>query len=77
MVPIKDVDPHVFGVMIELTYGKDVSPNVWKEYGKEILVAARQFGFSTIRDSAEIWYLKFLHLTVHSAQCNQRTPLCR
>lgn len=53
--------------MFEHTYGKSISRDLWVEHGKELLHAARKFGFNTLSDSAESWYLRFLHLTVNNA----------
>jgi hypothetical protein len=52
-ISINDVDLNVFEAMFEHTYGKSISRDLWVEHGKELLHAARKFGFNTLSDSAE------------------------
>eukprot|EP00956_Cyclotella_meneghiniana_P010909 scaffold15241_cov65-Cyclotella_meneghiniana.AAC.2 len=57
-IPIKDVEPEVFEVMLKHVYGKDIGLSYWKDHLKQILDASGKYGFTQIKSQAEAWYVK-------------------
>lgn len=64
---INDMEPKMFEIMLGHTYGKEIPPHQWKDYGKIILIASGKYGFTLLKTEAEVWYLKNLDLTVENA----------
>jgi hypothetical protein len=63
-MPINDVEPCVFRIMLASLYGGYVLPEQWKKHSDAILKAAAKWGFDKLKSEAEIWYSKSLKLTV-------------
>jgi hypothetical protein len=68
-IPIKDVKPEIFEMMLKSVYGKPISVAEWKENSKEILDASGKYGFIQLKSNAEAWHVKNLKakLTVDNA----------
>jgi hypothetical protein len=66
-MPIDDVKPEVFELMIGTLYGKRISAQTWKKQSKFILQAAGKYGFGDLCTEASAWYLKLLDLDVSNA----------
>ena len=66
-MPINDMKPEVFEMMLKHLYGKNISFAEWKEYSKQILVASNKYGFSDLNLEAEAQYMLFMSLTGESA----------
>ena len=66
-MPISDVDPAVFEMMLKHAYGKSISADEWKEYSKQILVASHKYGFSALNLEAEAQYIIHMNLTEENA----------
>lgn len=63
-MPVEDVDPAVFQLMLDTLYGKQIDSTKWREQSKAILKAAGKYGFCDLKSEAEAWYLKGLKLEV-------------
>jgi hypothetical protein len=71
-MPIEDVDPDTFKIILGVVYGASVTVEEWKAQskylidpstrGKSILFAAHKYGIISLRIEAEEWYLKFTRL---------------
>lgn len=66
-MPVEDVKPEVFELMIGTLYGKSISAQTWKEQSKFVLQAAGKYGFGDLCTEASAWYLKWLKLGVSNA----------
>jgi hypothetical protein len=66
-LPIDDVDPKIFCIMLKHSYGMDISTSVWNSHTKEILDASGKYGFSALKGHAETWYITKMQLTVNNA----------
>lgn len=66
-MPINDVAPTTFKIMLKYVYGKSILAHEWKNHSKQILDASRNYGLSALKLEAEAWYGKELKLTVHNA----------
>ncbi|KAL3785687.1 hypothetical protein HJC23_008720 [Cyclotella cryptica] len=63
-VPIDDVEPEIFEIMLKDRYGEPVPAAVWKEKAEPILRAAKKYGFGNLKHVAEVWHVNNLKLTV-------------
>eukprot|EP00956_Cyclotella_meneghiniana_P024124 scaffold48121_cov54-Cyclotella_meneghiniana.AAC.4 len=63
-IPIKDVEPDIFEIMLKNVYGKDIHANYWKEHAKQILDASGKYGFTKLKSKAEAWHVKNLKDTL-------------
>eukprot|EP00956_Cyclotella_meneghiniana_P017618 scaffold28907_cov22-Cyclotella_meneghiniana.AAC.2 len=63
-MPINDVEPYIFFIMLRSLYGDEVFPEEWQNRSEDILNAASKYGFSTLKSEAEVWYSKSLKFTV-------------
>ena len=66
-MPINDVEPYTFGIMLEYVYGKRILADDWKDHSKSILDASGKYGLSALRLEAEAWHVKNLDLSVDGA----------
>ena len=66
-MPIEDVKPKVFEIMLKYLYGKTIYHCEWKNYFKQILVASNKYGFSELNLKAQAQYMLFMTLTVENA----------
>eukprot|EP00956_Cyclotella_meneghiniana_P024634 scaffold49710_cov33-Cyclotella_meneghiniana.AAC.1 len=66
-MPISDVEPDTFEIMLKYVYGKNIMAHEWKEHSKPILIASGKYGLSALRVEAEAWYLKNLDVSVDNA----------
>jgi hypothetical protein len=57
-LPIKDVKPEIFEIMLKSVYGKIIHPSEWHEHSKDILDAAGKYGFTDLKSDAEAWHVK-------------------
>jgi hypothetical protein len=65
-MPITDVEPAVFKVMLATFYGKHITPEEWKAKSEALLKAAGKYGFNEVKYEAEVWYTNSLNLTVEN-----------
>jgi hypothetical protein len=63
-MPITDVEPAVFKVMLATFYGRHIMPEQWKAKSEALLKAAGKYGFNEVKYEAEVWYTNSLNLTV-------------
>ncbi|KAL7474144.1 hypothetical protein ACHAW6_000137, partial [Cyclotella cf. meneghiniana] len=66
-LPIDDVEPELFEMMIKHEYGEPIPAAIWKEKAEPILIAAGKYGFRQLKLQAEAWHVKNLKLTVNNA----------
>jgi hypothetical protein len=57
-MPINDVEPEIFQLMLKTLYGSKLTPVDWHENSESILRAAGKYGFSSLECEAEYWYVK-------------------
>ena len=79
-MPIDDVEPDVFQLMLRFVYGARIDASAWKlnssylfdsaNHDASILMAAGKYGFSSLKLEAEAWYMKFLKLEVNNVVDN-------
>ena len=63
-VPIVNVDPQVFHLMLYHIYGGKIRAAEWKERAKDFIDAADRYGVKTLKIEAEAWYVKHLEISV-------------
>ena len=66
-MPVNDVDPKIFEIMLKHVYGMDILPCEWKDQSKQILVASGKYGFSELRSEAEAMHIRSFSFTVNNA----------
>ncbi|KAL7487329.1 hypothetical protein ACHAW6_012928 [Cyclotella cf. meneghiniana] len=66
-LPIDDVEPELFEMMIKHEYGEPIPAAIWKEKAEPFLIAAGKYGFRQLKHQAEAWHVKHLKLTVNNA----------
>ena len=66
-MPIKNVEPEIFEMMLKHVYGKGIRACEWKKYSKQILVASGKYGLSELKLEAEAWHVKNLNLNLDNA----------
>lgn len=54
-MPIDDVQPTVFEIMLKYVYGKSVLDREWREHSKAILDASGKYGLSALETEAAAW----------------------
>ena len=63
-VPITDVAPKVFRLLLRYVYGGDILAAEWKDHAKDLLEAADKYGLPNLKIEAEAWYVKLLKFSV-------------
>ena len=63
-VPIKDVHPRVFHLLLRYIYGGDISSAEWKDHGKDLIDASDRYGLTNLKIEAESWYVKLIKFSV-------------
>eukprot|EP00956_Cyclotella_meneghiniana_P007523 scaffold10172_cov62-Cyclotella_meneghiniana.AAC.10 len=73
-MPIDDVEPDIFQLMLGFIYDKAIDESEWRaqaaylidpsHHNKSILRAAGKYGICNLKSEAEFWYVRFLELTV-------------
>ena len=63
-VPITDVAPKVFRLMLRYVYGGDILADKWKDHAKDLLEASDKYGLTNLKIEAEAWYVKLLKFSV-------------
>jgi len=66
-VPITDVAPKVFRLLLRYVYGGDISAGEWKDYAKDLLEAADKYGLPNLKIEAEAWYVTLLKFSAGDA----------
>ena len=66
-MPINDVDPELFEMMLKHLYGKSISSYYWRKHSKQILEASDKYGFSELNLEAEAQHILFMTLTAENA----------
>jgi hypothetical protein len=66
-LPIEDVEPEIFEIMVKFLYGEEIQAHVWKEKAEPILKAAGKYGFGKLKRQAEAWHVQNVKLTVDNA----------
>ena len=64
---MNDLKPGAFKLMLSCLYGGEISDEEWKEHYESILMASCKYGFSSLKDEAESWYLALLEITIENA----------
>jgi hypothetical protein len=59
-VPITDVAPKVFRLLLRYVYGGDILAAEWKDHAKDLLEASDKYGLTNLKIEAEAWYVKLL-----------------
>ena len=62
-VPIIDVSPEVFRIMLFHVYGGEITADVWKTHVKDVLEASDKYGLTNLKIEAEAWYVKLQKFT--------------
>jgi hypothetical protein len=57
-VPIHDLRPRVFHLMLRYIYGGKITSSEWKDHGADLLEASDKYGLTTLKIEAESWYVK-------------------
>jgi hypothetical protein len=65
-VPIKDVHPRVFRLLLRYIYGGDITSAEWKDQGKDLIEAADKYGLTSLKIEAESWYVKLFKPSVNN-----------
>ena len=65
-LPIDDVEPEIFEVIVKFLSGEDITAAVWKEKAEAILKAAGKYGFRHLKRQAEVWHVKNVILIVNN-----------
>jgi uncharacterized small protein (DUF1192 family) len=63
-LPITDVVPKVFRLLLRYVYGGDISAGKWKDHAKDLLEASDKYGLTNLKIEAEAWYVKLLKFSV-------------
>jgi hypothetical protein len=63
-LPITDVVPKVFRLMLRYVYGGDISAGKWKDHSKDLLEASDKYGLTNLKIEAEARYVKLLKISV-------------
>ena len=63
-VPITNVAPDVFRLLLRYVYGGDILAAEWKDHAKDLLEAADKYGLPNLKIEAEAWYVKLLKFSV-------------
>ena len=76
-MPVEDVKPETFELMIGFVYGKIIQVETWREQteyiidptkqSQSLLYAAGKYGFGALKSKAEAWCVKFLDLNAENA----------
>ena len=66
-MPIYDVKPNIFEIMLKYVYNGQILPLEWKKHSKQILTASEKYGFTALRSEAEAWLLENMKLTTDNA----------
>jgi hypothetical protein len=61
-VPIDNVSPEVFRLLLSYIYAMKISNDDMKSHAREIINAADRFGVVSLKLEAESWKIKFSHL---------------
>jgi hypothetical protein len=64
---ISDVDQDVFRIMLYSLYGGGLCPEDLKTHSASILKASSKYGFTRLKDEAEVWHAKSIKFTVDNA----------
>jgi len=59
-LPITNVVPKVFRLMLRYVYGGDLSAADWKDHAKDLIEAADKYGLTNLKIEAEARYVKLL-----------------
>lgn len=59
-VPIKDVHPKVFRLLLRYIYGGEITAAEWKNHGKDLIAASDKYDLANIKIEAEWWYVKHI-----------------
>jgi hypothetical protein len=65
-LPIDDVDPKIFCIMLKHSYGMAIPTSVWNNDTTDILKASGKYGFNDLKCYAESEYIDSLNLTVNN-----------
>lgn len=63
-MPISDVEPDIFKMMLCTLYGGFILPEEWQQHSKVLLEAADKYAFDNVKEEADMWYAKSLKFTV-------------
>jgi hypothetical protein len=56
-VPITNVAPDVFRLLLRYVYGGDILAAEWKDHAKDLLEASDKYGLPNLKIEAEAWYV--------------------
>ncbi|KAL7544984.1 hypothetical protein ACHAWF_008358 [Thalassiosira exigua] len=62
-VPLSNVKPRIFEVMLMYIYGMSVSTLCWQNHSRELLDAADRYGVSDLKLEAEAWFVNSTPIT--------------
>ena len=63
-VPIKDVDPKVFHLLLRYIYGGVITSAEWKDHGTDLIDASDKYGLTNLKIEAESWYVNLIKFSV-------------
>jgi hypothetical protein len=64
---ISDVDEDVFRIMLYSLYGGGLLPQDLQRHSASILKASSKYGFTKLKEEAEVWHAKSIKFTVDNA----------
>jgi hypothetical protein len=67
LMVISDVDEDIFRIMLYSLYGGGLRPDDLQEHSASILKASSKYGFTKLKEEAEIWHAKSIKFTVDNA----------
>lgn len=65
-VPINDVHPRVFHLLMRYVYGGNIIASEWKDLGSDLLEASDKYGLATLKIEAESWYIKYFKFSAYN-----------
>eukprot|EP00956_Cyclotella_meneghiniana_P021975 scaffold40799_cov31-Cyclotella_meneghiniana.AAC.3 len=72
-MPIDDIEPVVFELMLKYVYGKSVLDQEWRDHSKTILDASGKYGLSALESEAVAWREENLDLTESASSSSEES----
>jgi len=66
-IPLTNVEPDVFHLLLSYIYGQNISTADWKEHGRDLIEAADRYLLSDLKLEAEARYVQFAAITAENA----------
>ena len=66
-MPIKDVHPSVFRLLLRWMYGGILTEAEWKDHAKDLIEASDKYGLTNLKIEAEWWFVKQVKFSADGA----------